>query len=101
MKSSTHIVSGGGWIQRETTERPLTRGFGRLSLIWIGVSTGATSVFWEGWPRSFGFVEWLGAALLLAHPVFAALALVFWRTESPRLVMERQPNPDFDLRKLY
>lgn len=101
MKSCTHIVCGGGWIQREKTKRPLTRLFSLLSLLWLGVSVGASSVFWEGWPRSFGLVEWVCALLLMPHPVFATLAFVSWRTELPRTVMEQQPNPDFDLRKLY
>jgi hypothetical protein len=101
MNEETHFVAGGGWIQHATTARPRTRLFGWVSLLWIGVSLGASSAFWGGWPGSFGLFEWMCTALLLPHPVLVALALFYWRTESPRTVIEENPNPDFDLRKLY
>ena len=101
MKSSTQIVHGGGWITRQTVGRPRARFFGFLSLIWLGVSLGASFPFLDGWPDSFGYLEWLCSTLLVAQPVFVVLAIVFLLTEHPRTIVEHDPNPDYDIRKLY
>lgn len=101
MKSSTQIVHGGGWFTRQTVGRPKARFFGFLSVIWLFVSIGASFPFWDGWPQSFGYWEWLCSALLVPQPVFVILAAVFLFTEQPRTIIEQHPNPDYDIRKLY
>ena len=101
MKSQSNIVEGGGSVTRRTLGRPHARFFGFLSLIWLSVSICASVPFWDGWPQSFGYLEWLCSALLVAQPLFAVLALVFLLTEQPRTITRSTPNPDYDLRNLY
>jgi hypothetical protein len=101
MKSHSDIVEGGGWITRQTVGRPRARFFGFLSIIWLGVSIGASFPFWHGWPQSFGYLEWLCSALLVPQPVFAVAAVVFLLTEQPRTITETHRNPEHDIRKLY
>jgi len=101
MKSSAQIVDGGGWLTRQAIGRPRARFFGLLSFIWLGVSVGASFPFWDGWPPSFGWLEWLCGALLVPQPVFVVLAVVFLLTERPRTIIKNRPNPDYDIRKLY
>jgi hypothetical protein len=81
--------------------RPRARFFGFLSVIWLGVSICASFPFWDGWPQSFGSLEWLCGALIVPQPLFVVLALVFLLTEQPRPITEGHPNPDHDIRKLY
>lgn len=101
MKSHSHIVDGGGWITRQAVGRPRARFFGFLSILWLGVSLGASFPFWDGWPESFGYWEWLCSALLVPQPVFVVAAVVFLLTERPRTITETRPIPDHDIRKLY
>src|SRR5262245_7977569 len=101
MKSSIQIVHGGGWVARQKVGRPRARFFGFLSVIWLGVSFCASFPFWDGWPESFGYLEWLCSALLVPQPVFLVLAMVFLLTEQPRSIVEHHPKPDYDIRKLY
>ena len=101
MKSSAQIVHGGGWVTRPTVGRPRARFFGFLSVIWLLVSFYASFPFLDGWPESFGYLEWLCAALLVPQPVFVILAVIFLLTEQPRTITEQQPNPDYDVRTLY
>ena len=101
MKSSIQIVEGGGWITRQTVGRPKARFFGFLSIIWFGVSLCASFPFWDGWPESFGYLEWLCGALIVPQPVLIALAVVFLLTEQPRTIVEEHRNPEYDRRKLY
>lgn len=101
MKSSVQIVEGGGWITRQTFGRPRARFFGFLSVVWLLVSFYASFPFLDGWPESFGYLEWLCAALYLPQPVFIILAGFFLLTEQPRTITEQRPNPDHDIRKLY
>ena len=101
MKSSAQIVDGGGWLTRQTMGRPRARLFGLVSFIWLWVSVCASFPFWDGWPHSFGRLEWLCSALLGPQPVFVVLAVVFLLTEQPRTITKRRPNPEYDLRKLY
>ena len=101
MKSSIQIVEGGGWITRNTVGRPRARFFAFLSVIWLGVSLCASLPFWDGWPDSFGYLEWLCSALLVLQPVFVVLAIVFRLAEQPRSIVERTRNPDYDIEKLY
>ena len=101
MKSHSDIVEGGGWITRQTVGRPRARFFGFLSIIWLGVSIGASFPFWDGWPQSFGYLEWLCSALLVPQPVFVVAAVVFLLTEQPRTITETHRNPEYDIRKLY
>src|SRR6188474_3174616 len=101
MKSHSDIVESGGWITRQTIGRPRARFFGFLSVIWLFVSIGASFPFWDGWPQSFGYLEWLCSVLLVPQPVFVVLAVVFLLTERPHIITEQHPNPDYDIRKLY
>jgi hypothetical protein len=101
MKSSAQIVHGGGWVTRQTVGRPRARFFGFLSVIWLLVSFCASFPFWNGWPETFGDLEWLCGALLLPQPVFVILGVIFLLTEQPRTITEQHPNPDYDIRKLY
>ena len=101
MKSKAQIVHGGGWATRQTVGRPRARFFGLLSVIWLLVSLCASFPFWDGWPQSFGELEWLCCALLVPQPVFVVLAVVFSLTEQPHTITEKHPNPDYDIRKLY
>lgn len=94
-------MHGGGWVTQETLCRPRTRFFGVLALIWVVVSICASIPFWNGWPESFRWLEWLCVALLLPQIVFFVLAVVFFLTEQPHAVVEYQPNPDCDVRNLY
>jgi hypothetical protein len=100
MKSRSEIVAGGGWIKNQTTGKPRARFFTFLSVIWLGVSICASFPFWNGWPHSFGYVEWLCGALLVLQPVFALLAVIFFVTERPQIITEQQNNPDCDIQKL-
>jgi hypothetical protein len=101
MKSSIQIVEGGGWITRQNVGRPRARFFGFLSVIWLGVSLCASFPFWDAWPESFGYLEWVCGALLVPQPLFVVLAVVFWLTEQPCTIVEQHRNPDYDIRKLY
>jgi hypothetical protein len=101
MKSSTQIVYGGGLLTRQTVGRPCARFFGFLSLIWSAVSVCASFPFWDGWPQSFGWLEWSCSVLLIPQAAFVVLAVVFLLTERPRTIIEQHPNPDYDIRKLY
>ena len=101
MKSSVQIADGGGWLTRQTMGRPRARLFGVLSFSWLWVSVCASFPFWDGWPQSFGRLEWLCSALLVPQPLFVVLAVVFLLTEQPRTITKRRPNPEYDLRKLY
>ena len=92
---------GGGCITRQTIARPRARFFGFLSVIWLGVSLCASLPFWNGWPESFGYLEWLCGALLAPQPALAGLAIVFLLTEQPRAIVEHHGNADHDIRKLY
>jgi hypothetical protein len=82
MKSPSDIVEGEGWI-------------------WLCVSICASFPFWDGWPHSFGYLEWLCSALLVPQPVFVLLAMTFLLTEQPCRITEEHPDPDPDPRKLY
>jgi hypothetical protein len=99
--SRSDIVHGGGWVVEHSMGRPRARFFGFLSVIWLTVAICASFPFWDGWPRSFGYLEWLCCMLLLPQPIFVVLALVFLLKEQPRVIAEHRPNPDYDMRKLY
>jgi hypothetical protein len=101
VKSSAQIVSGGGWFTRQTVGRPRARFFGFLSVIWLGVSCCVSFPFWNGWPKSFGWLEWLCSALLVPQLVFVVLAVLFRLREQPRTIITQDSNPDYDVRKLY
>ncbi|TLD68743.1 hypothetical protein FEM03_21425 [Phragmitibacter flavus] len=101
MKSDSPIICGGGWRTRQKFGKPRARRFGFLTLVWMGISFGASAPFWEGWPEEVGAFEWLCVALLVPHTVFAVLAVVFWLTEKPQVFVEETPSFDHDIRKLY
>lgn len=101
MKSSNQIVEGGGWVTRQTVGRPRARFFGFLSVIWLGVSLCASFPFWDGWPESFGSLEWHCGALLVPQPVLVVVVVVFLVIEQPRTIVQQHRNPDYDIRNLY
>ena len=95
------LVHGGGWFTRQTIGRPKARLFTFLSIIWLCVSIPASMPFWLGLPGPFFAVHWLCTLLLLPHPVFVVLAIIFSLSERPRTITEAVPNPDRDIRNLY
>ena len=101
MNSSVSIAANGGWVTRRIVRRPRARFFSFLSVIWLFVAITASLPLCNGWPQSFGFLEWLCAVSLLLQPLWGGLAVAFWLTEKPRLISEPEPNPDYDPRKLY
>jgi hypothetical protein len=101
MKSESKIIAGGGWIIREVVGKPRARLFAAFSLGWLSVSIFASRPFWDGWPRSFGWHESLSSLLLLPEPLFQLLALVYLVVEQPRAILEKRPNPDYDIQNLY
>ena len=101
MKSRSDVVEGGGWITRTTTDRPRTRFFGFLTVVWLGVSLCASLPFWRGWPTTFGDLEWICGALLLLQGVFGILTFVFFFSEPQRTIREQRQNRDHDVGKLY
>lgn len=101
MKSDSKIVCGGGWITSVTVGKPRARFFGFLWLIWLLVSFVASTPFWDGWPETFGYLEWVCGALLVPLPVLTTLAIVFLVIEPPRAIVSHRRNPGHDLRKLY
>jgi hypothetical protein len=65
------------------------------------ISVSVSSQFWDGWPQSPGYLDWLCITLLVPQPVFIILAGVFFLTEKPRVITEQLQNPDRHIRKLY
>jgi hypothetical protein len=117
MKQASHsaekIVANGGWIEVRSRCRPKTDLFRMLTLLWIFPSGGAALILGlnlPDWSHARGFLEhlaavaleqWIALAVLLAHPIFAALTWHYHRTEVERDVTFREPNPDHDLRNLH
>jgi hypothetical protein len=101
MKWHSHIVAGGGWVTKEIVGKPRARFFGFLSVAWLGISIWASSSFWDGWPQSFRWLEWLCIMLLVPQLVFVTLSVIMFLTERPRTITEQHPNPDCDIGKLY
>ena len=111
--SPQKIVANGGWIEVKSRCRPKTELFRMLALLWIFPSGGATLILglnFPDWSRARGLLDHLGAvsleqwialAVLIAHPIFAALAWHYHRIEIEREVTFREPNPDHDLRNLH
>jgi len=95
------IVADGGWVVRQVVARPKTRLFFILSFAWLLVSVPASFPFLDGWPESFSEIELLATLLITPHPIFIALAVWFSRTESPCIIEQQLPNPDYDPNKLY
>lgn len=96
MKTSYQIVEGGGWVPRQRIVRPRARFFGFLSVLWLGVSVGAFVPFLNGWPESFGFLEWLCGTLLVLQFVFVMLAVAFGMHDQPRGTIEQHRSPRQD-----
>ena len=74
---------------------------GFLTLVWLFVSICSSHPFWEGWPDSFGYLEWLGGCAILLQMAFAVTTLVLLFTEKSRSTSEALPNPDYNIRNLY
>jgi hypothetical protein len=106
-------VADGGGIEVKSRCRPKTDLFRMLTLLWIFPSGGAALILglnFPDWSRARGLLEhlgevaleqWVALAVLIAHPVFAALTWRYHRTEVERDVTFREPNPDPDLRNLH
>lgn len=92
MTSSMSIVHGGGWLARRIVGRPRARFFGFLSVLWVFVSLGASFPFREGWPETFGRLEWVCLGLMVPQVVVGVLAVVFLLREKPRAFVERHPK---------
>jgi hypothetical protein len=101
MKSCSDIAAGGGWVTREIVGRPKARFFAFLSVIWLFISLPASIFLREGSPESFGVLEWPCIVMLMFHPVFIGLAVVYRLFEMPRQMSQRLSNPEYDPRKLY
>lgn len=101
MKSNIPIVEGGGWITHQTTTRPRARFFGFVAVIWLAVSLCAASVFLGRGSSSWGYLEFLGIAVLIAQGVLIILTTLFFLLERPRTRIEPQRDPGHDVRKLY
>ena len=101
MKSRASIVSDGGRETHQVMGKPRARFFGFLSLAWLVVSVSAVTPFLSGWPESFDALAWICVGLLVLEPVFIVLAFAHWLLERPRLITEKRPNPNHDIRKLY
>ncbi len=77
--------------------------FATLSAIWIFPTiTSLVILFSGGWPWKGGvhflqgfervaLEQWIGALILLLHPIFGWLAFHYFRTETPRVL---EPEPD-------
>ena len=101
MKPESSIIANGGWVTQQSVGRLRARAFGVLSLAWLGIALWGSHPFWSGWPQPFGGLEWWCLALVVPEPVFVILAVVFWRTEKPRIITEYRANPNYDPRNLY
>ena len=77
--------------------------FGTLSAVWIFPTiTSLVILFSGGWPwkgtvsflsglERVALEQWLGALILLLHPLFGWLAFHYFRTEKPRVL---PPEPE-------
>jgi hypothetical protein len=99
--AASGIVAGGGWVRCRVSTQPRMNFFLGLSVVWIGVSLFASMPFWDGWPETFGFSEWLGLAGLILHPILLSAAVFLFFTETPKDRTVWMPNPEHDLHKLY
>jgi hypothetical protein len=105
MNPSHDIVAGGGGRLRQYHVRVKAVIAGSLALFWItfwivGLKLGSEALIafiisgWRGW--LFGLA-------LLVHPVLISAAILFFRTEKPRLIefwIPRNLDPS-DWRKLF
>ena len=100
MLTAVTIVAGGGWHDRQVMTRPKACFFTFLSGAWLPIAAVGAWLLCAGPSSSPGWhsAYWFA---VLPEPLFISLAVLFWSTEQPRLTREKQPNPDFDLRKLY
>jgi hypothetical protein len=108
-----NIVANEGWIEVRRRCRPKTDRFRMLTLLWIFPSGGAALILGlnlPDWSHARGLAEhlsavaleqWIALVVLMAHPVFGALAWHYHRAEVEREVTFREPNPDPDLRNLH
>jgi hypothetical protein len=89
------IIHSGGWSVCATTVRPKMDCCLGLSILWIGVSFLASMPFWDGWPDTFGAVQWLGLLLLVPHPVLLGASVYFFFTDPPKPETQpaAQPRP--------
>ncbi len=102
MESYPDIVERGSWTVRETVRRPKARFFVLLSFLWLLASVGASFPFWDGWPESSSGLECLCGVVIVLELVFIVLAVVFWFSEQPRIIIrEMHRNPDYDIRKCH
>jgi hypothetical protein len=101
MKSRDQIVHGGGWLVRRTTRKPWARVFTFLSTVWLSVSVCASIPLLDHFPMPWSVLEWLCVLLILPEPVLIMLTVGFWFGEKPRTIVEKRPNPDYDIRNLY
>jgi hypothetical protein len=101
MNGVVQFVAGGGWFTRQALVRPKARFFTYVAVLWPLVPVLGTWLVFLGSSGDVLPSFWLPVALALPEPIFIILAVVFWFAEEARSVEVREPNPDFDLRKLY
>jgi hypothetical protein len=106
MKNTHEIIAGGGWHVEHHRLRPKALWFTGISAAWsafwiIAAVTGPSD------PGTQSFFHWSVAdwvarvyGLLLFHPIFIVLAIIFWVTEKPRDVAIRTRS-GCEPRKLY
>ena len=106
-------VSNGGWIEVTQRYRPKANLFSVLTVLWLFPTAGAVAIIALNTPRwiaseslveafrSIGFEQWIALGLIVAHPIFAALAWRYRRTEPFHTEVVRMPSPEVDSRKLY
>jgi hypothetical protein len=112
-QAAPHIVAGGGWVQVTRSYRPKATLFAVLTVLWLFPAAGAIAVlavspklWWHAagflqFVAAIGFDEWIALSLLAAHPLFAWPAWHYYRKEPLKAVTTFEPNPGFDLKKLY
>jgi len=88
-------------VEKRISTRPKARLFGLLALIWFGILIVCSIPFWgPDWRTNltgkFADAIWLFILLVLPGPVFAALALNFFFTETPVRITELHPNPNYN-----
>jgi hypothetical protein len=101
MKPNSNIIHGGGWVERQTTGKPKASALTFISVVWLLVSICASTLFWNGFPGSFSWSDWLFISLIAVEPIWILLAVVFWLIEPSRTITERKPNPSYDMHNLY
>jgi hypothetical protein len=101
LKTPSHFIEGGGWVAVACIGKKRARLFAFLAAAWTPVSAAATLPFYEGWPTSFGTLEWSCATLLAIHAVLVTFAITYWLREQSSPIISMRRDPEHDPWKLY